>query len=94
MRRIAIAVPLLLLALTQLATHALAQQPPESGRKILVRVIPQYPTLARSLNMQGNVKADVIVAPKGTAKSVEVKGGHPLFVQLPKMYCGSGSGSR
>ncbi|MGC2259587.1 MAG: energy transducer TonB [Candidatus Sulfotelmatobacter sp.] len=81
MSRIAIAVPLLLLALTQFSTHALAQQPSESGRKIVLRVIPQYPSLARSLNMQGNVKAEVIVAPNGTARSVDVKGGHPLFVQ-------------
>lgn len=31
--------------------------------------------------MQGNVKADITVAPNGAVKTVEIKGGHPLFVQ-------------
>jgi TonB family protein len=53
----------------------------EGGRKIVNRVTPQYPNLARTMNMQGSVKADVLVAPNGTVKTVEIKGGHPLFVQ-------------
>jgi TonB family protein len=51
------------------------------SRKIVARVAPQYPTLARSMNLQGSVRADVVVAPNGSVKSVEIKGGHPLFVQ-------------
>ncbi len=53
----------------------------ESGRKIVIRVAPQYPNLAHSMKIQGVVKADVLVAANGSVKSVEVKGGHPLFVQ-------------
>jgi periplasmic protein TonB len=53
----------------------------EGPRKVLSRVNPQYPNLARSMNIQGTVKADVLVAPNGTVKSVEIKGGHPLFGQ-------------
>ena len=33
------------------------------------------------MNMQGSVKAEVLVAPNGTVKTVEIRGGHPLFVQ-------------
>jgi TonB family protein len=33
------------------------------------------------MNIQGTVKAEVLVAPNGTVKSVEVKGGHPLLAQ-------------
>jgi TonB family protein len=33
------------------------------------------------MNLQGNVRVDVLVAPNGTVKSVEVKGGHPLLGQ-------------
>ncbi|MGD0989334.1 MAG: energy transducer TonB [Candidatus Sulfotelmatobacter sp.] len=51
------------------------------SRKIVIRVAPQYPSLARSMNIQGSVRAEVLVAPNGTVKSVEIKGGHPLFVQ-------------
>jgi TonB family protein len=53
----------------------------QGPRKVVVRVSPQYPNLARSMGLQGTVKADVLVAPNGTAKSVEIKGGHPLFGQ-------------
>jgi TonB family protein len=59
----------------------LSQDHSESTRKIISQVAPQYPTLARSMNIQGNVKADVLVAPNGAVKSVEIKGGHPLLVQ-------------
>ncbi len=33
------------------------------------------------MNIQGSVKADVLVAPNGTVKLIEVKGGHPLLAQ-------------
>jgi protein TonB len=46
-----------------------------------MRTAPQYPALARSMRIEGSVKADVLVAPNGTVKSVEIKGGHPLLVQ-------------
>lgn len=81
MSRIVIAVPLLLLALMLAPKHASPQEHVESARKILIRVAPQYPNMARSMNIQGTVKADVLVAPNGSMKSVEIKGGHPLFVQ-------------
>ena len=58
-----------------------AQDSSEVSRKILARVAPQYPNIARSMNIQGSVRADVLVAANGTAKSVEVKGGHPLLGQ-------------
>jgi TonB family protein len=62
-------------------SHLYSQAGAESSRKIVTRVAPQYPSLARSMNLQGSVRADVVVAPNGTVKSVEIKGGHPLFVQ-------------
>jgi TonB family protein len=59
----------------------LAQDHVDGVRKIVNRAPPQYPSLARSMNIQGTVKADVLVAPNGAVKSVEIKGGHPLLVQ-------------
>jgi TonB family protein len=81
--RRAVALALLVLApmLMFAPRHASAQEHSESMRKVVARVIPQYPTLARSMNIQGSVKADVLVAPNGTVKLVEVKGGHPLLAQ-------------
>ena len=53
----------------------------EGSRKLVTKVIPQYPGLARAMNIQGTVKADVLVAPTGKVQSVEVKGGHPVLAQ-------------
>lgn len=78
-RRIVLLVlaPILVLA----PNYLLSQEHTEGSRRILARVAPQYPNLARSMHIQGSVKADVLVAPNGTVKSVEVKGGHPLLAQ-------------
>jgi TonB family protein len=58
-----------------------AQNAVESGRKVVVKTPPIYPTLARSMNIHGVVKVEAQVAPNGTVKNVEVKGGHPLLTQ-------------
>ena len=77
--RIAVAlfvfVPILMFAPSQ----APAQESAEGVRKVVNKVVPQYPTLARSMNLQGVVRADVLVAPDGKVKYVEVKGGHPVL---------------
>ena len=57
------------------------QEQTESARKILHRVTPQYPEMARTMNIKGNVKAEAVVEPNGVVKSVEVKGGHPVLVR-------------
>lgn len=62
------------------ANYVRAQEPAE-GRKLLTKVIPQYPGLARSMNIEGIVKADVLVAATGKVQSIEVKGGHPVLAQ-------------
>jgi TonB family protein len=77
--RIAVALFVLFSILT-VAPRGSAQESAESERKILGRVAPQYPNLARSMNIKGSVRAVALVAPNGTVKSVEVKGGHPLLV--------------
>jgi outer membrane biosynthesis protein TonB len=70
-----IAAAAFLLGTLFIAPHPiLSQTSTESTRKIVTRISPQYPSLARSMNLQGSVKADVV-------KSVEIKGGHPLLVQ-------------
>jgi len=43
------------------------------------KVAPQYPNPARNIGLEGSVKADVLVAPNGTVKGVEIKGGHPVL---------------
>jgi|SRR5271163_1242525 len=77
-----IAVVLLVVApLLFCVNYAPAQETSEGTRKVVTKVVPTIPSLARSLHLQGNVRADVLVAANGKVKSVEVKGGHPLLGQ-------------
>ena len=57
------------------------QDQTEGNRKVVNRVAPLYPAMARTMNLRGSVKAEALVAPNGVVKSVEVKGGHPVLVQ-------------
>ena len=64
-----------------LSPQSWAQDSTDVARKVLIKTAPVYPTLARSMNIHGVVKLEVHVAPNGTVKSVDVKGGHPVLTQ-------------
>lgn len=82
MRQGAVSYVLLAAIFTVLAlTPSRAQDSAEGARKVLVKTQAIYPTLARSMNIHGVVKVEAVVAPNGTVKSVNVKGGHPLLTQ-------------
>ena len=53
----------------------------QSDRKILNRVVPAYPSLARSMNLRGTVRVDALVDTSGKVKTLTVRGGHPVLVQ-------------
>jgi TonB family protein len=53
----------------------------ESKRKIKTKTAPQYPELAKRMNVSGRVKLEVVIAPDGRVKTTRVVGGHPLLVQ-------------
>jgi TonB family protein len=78
-------VPLLLLSFFLLPFEnrsAIAQTEQSTGdRKVVNRVVPTYPAIARSMNLSGTVKLEALVLASGTVKSVQVKGGNPLLVQ-------------
>jgi TonB family protein len=80
-KRIALALFAFLSIQIFVPNHAPAQEVSDSGRKIVTRVMPQYPALARSMRIEGIVRADVLVAASGKVTSIEVKGGHPVLVQ-------------
>lgn len=72
----------LLFFLVLAAGRAPAQQEPaEAPRKVVSRSVPAYPPLARTMNITGRVRVEALVAGDGTVKSVELKGGHPVFTQ-------------
>ncbi|HKV26677.1 MAG TPA: energy transducer TonB [Candidatus Acidoferrales bacterium] len=49
-------------------------------RKVSRRVVPNYPALAREMNITGKVKIEVTVAPDGHVKTTRPVGGSPLLV--------------
>jgi TonB family protein len=82
MKRVTAALFLALLPMSILVPATVGQQEQsESNRKIVNRVTPQYPPMARTMNLRGSVKAEALVQPNGVVKTVEVKGGHPLLVR-------------
>jgi TonB family protein len=52
-----------------------------SARKVVNKVVPMYPQMARSMNLSGSVKLEVTVQSSGSVKSIQVKGGNPLLAQ-------------
>ena len=81
-RRITVAVLALFSTLVLSSTFSSAQQEQsESKRKVVTRVVPAYPDLARRMNVRGTVKLEALVATNGNVKSLQVKGGHPLLTE-------------
>lgn len=50
-------------------------------RKVLKKVLPAYPELARQLEIRGAVKLVVTVEPNGKVRSARALGGNPAFVE-------------
>lgn len=72
-RKLAAGLALLALAVTL----AGAQQ---SLRKVKNKVIPQYPELARKINLSATVRVQMTIAPSGAVVQAKALGGHPLLV--------------
>ena len=56
-------------------------QPSEVSRKVLSRMAPQYPDLARRMQISGTVKLEATVSPNGRVKSTRVIGGSPVLMK-------------
>jgi TonB family protein len=75
--------PLFLLAVLFLPlsySHAQSEQI-TGNRKVTNKVMPEYPRLARDMNIRGTVRLEVEVSSNGAVKSVDVKGGSPVLAQ-------------
>jgi TonB family protein len=58
-----------------------AQQDQSENRKVVNRIPPEYPKVARLMGLRGTVKVEALVLANGTVKSVEIKGGHPVLAE-------------
>jgi|SRR5579872_2358923 len=64
--------------------HAVAYAPvayAEDARKIKSSVPPEYPELARRLNIKGMARVQATVMPDGAVKEVRELGGNPVLVE-------------
>lgn len=53
----------------------------QENRKLIKKVDPVYPDLARKMNMTGTVKVEITIATDGSVKDVKTLGGNPVLVQ-------------
>src|SRR5690349_9455549 len=49
-------------------------------RKAKVKIPPQYPEIAKRMNIVGSVKLAIQIAPNGTVRTVKPLGGHPVLI--------------
>lgn len=49
-------------------------------RKIKTRIVPDFPVLAKQMNVTGKVKIEVTISADGRVTSTKVVGGSPLLV--------------
>jgi TonB family protein len=52
-----------------------------SGRRVILRVKPDYSVLLRGSNIGGTVKLSATVLPNGTVAKVSVLGGNPILAE-------------
>jgi TonB family protein len=81
-RAIGLAVAMFLSTSAALAPRVLAQDasPDAVKRKVKTRVVPDFPPLARQLNVTGKVKIEVTISADGRVTSTKVVGGSPVLV--------------
>lgn len=75
--RIAFLLPLFTMAVFSLSS--LGQDQPDNSRKVVNKVVPVYPDLARRMQLRGTVKVEAVIAPNGSVKSTRVIGGNPVL---------------
>lgn len=72
--------PILTFVIFIFAFGSLIHADDASERKVKLKVSPQYPELARRMNVTGAVRLEILVGANGQVKSVKPLGGHPLLI--------------
>ncbi|HLV85407.1 MAG TPA: energy transducer TonB [Candidatus Sulfotelmatobacter sp.] len=84
MRRYVVALALLLFAGFVLTSSGQVQESSNESRRVVQRVSPLYPSVAKRMNLAGTVKLVAVVGPDGKVKTVESVGGSPLLIQAAR----------
>jgi len=77
----AVVIALSLGAIVFSPAFSLAQEQPETTRKVITKVVPVYPELANKMQIRGTVRVEALVAPNGKVKFTQVMGGSPLLAK-------------
>lgn len=64
----------------QASAHPQESAAESNSRKIRTKTAPEYPALARQLNVTGKVKLEVTISPDGRVTNARTVGGSPLLV--------------
>jgi TonB family protein len=51
----------------------------QTERKVVRREEPQYPDIAKRMNLHGAVKLKIWISPDGAVRRLEYVGGHPIL---------------
>jgi protein TonB len=81
-RAIGLAVAMFVSTSVALAPKVLAQEAPADSvkRKVKTRVVPDYPPLAKQMNVTGKVKIEITISADGRVTGTKVVGGSPVLV--------------
>ena len=60
---------------------SVAQTQGHQDRKVITKVAPVYPVLAKRMHVGGTVKLEVVIRPNGSVESVKVVGGTPVLIE-------------
>lgn len=63
------------------AQPSAAQAQGHVERKVVNRIAPIYPELAKRMHVSGVVKLELVIRPNGNVKSTKVVGGNPVLIQ-------------
>ena len=79
---VGLALALLMGGSTAIPPKAAAQDSPADAgkRKVRTRVVPEYPALAKQMNVTGKVKIEANISADGRVIGTRVVGGSPLLV--------------
>ena len=64
-----------------LSVVVVGQKQDHAVRKIVTRVEPVYPDLAKRMHVAGVVKVEAVVGANGVVKSTRVLGGNPVLIE-------------
>ena len=81
MRRASSLIVAAALVATLLTGTSKAQTPGHEERKVVSRIAPFYPEIAKRMQIGGVVKLEVVVRANERVKSTKVLGGSPVLIQ-------------